>query len=164
MGFQCSRDGGDEIRGQREFDALALKGTFVGIPVGDHRAHVRLHHGQHMRRGLLREEHVLGDLPADGCVLDQLIAGDAFRRMRCFGRGGGRAPARIDIGEHVSLGNAPVQSSARYTGQINALLGRHAGHDRRDKANLSRRGSGALRGARNCSHPCHSGLGPHRRA
>ena len=46
------------------------KAALLASAVGDHSAHVRFHHGQHMRRCLLREHHVLGDLTADGRVLE----------------------------------------------------------------------------------------------
>src|SRR5512138_2161895 len=63
-----------EIGGEGEVDSITGECIFVSRAMPDHVAHIRFHHGQHVRRSLLGQGHVLGDLLSDYRVLDQLVA------------------------------------------------------------------------------------------
>ena len=74
LGFRLGRRRrtlqGSEARAALEVDAVRGVGGFVRGPVRGHAAHIRFHHGQHMRRRVLGHDHVFGDLFANDSVFD----------------------------------------------------------------------------------------------
>ncbi len=150
---------GDERR-EGELRALALVVVLLGLADLVDAAVVDLEHRVDVRRGVLAEHHVLGDLLAHHRHRLDAVAGQPHRCRRGRGRPGsggrrgrghrrrGSGGALLDELEDVVLGHAAAGARAADVADVHAVFLGDAAHERRGplSAAVAVAGSGGRRG------------------